>query len=121
MATKASTTKKPADAEPHAAVAGGDGTATAAPRFVRRKEFVARVVASSGLKPNAVKSALDAVLREIGDALSSGEALQLQPLGKLSVKRRRDLKNGEMLVCKLRRTTPPLKIDPPLAEAAEDS
>ena len=126
MATKASTAKpiKSAVAKPHAAVAAERDPAAAAtpgPQFVRRKEFVARVVASSGMKPNAVKSALDAVLKELGDALSNGEALQLPPLGKLSVKRKRDLANGEMLVCKLRRNTPALKVDTPLADPAGDS
>ena len=88
-------------------------------QFIRRKEFVDRIVASSGLKPNVVKSTLDAVLLELGDALSKGEALNLQPLGKISVNRRKDLKNGEMLICKLRRTPPTVKAEAPLADAAE--
>ncbi len=122
MATKAPTPKTTQTAaQPIAGVtADTDTDGTAAPRFIRRKEFVARVVASSGMKPNAVKSTLDAVLKELGDALSNGEALQLPPLGKLSVNRRKDLKNGEMMVCKLRRTTPAEKTEPPLADTPEE-
>ena len=125
MATKASTpTTAPATAtkpkaKPAATAATPSGAAPAPALFIRRKEFVARVVATSGLKPNAVKTALDAILQEMGDALSNGEALQLPPLGKLSVKRQKDLRNGEMMVCKLRRTTPPEKTEATLANEPE--
>jgi hypothetical protein len=88
--------------------------------FIRRKAFIDRIVASSGMKPNAVKSTLDAVLHEIGDALSKGESLNLPPLGKLSVNRKKDIKNGEVLVCKLRRSRPAEKIQPTLAEVDEE-
>lgn len=70
---------------------------------VRRKELVERIAAKSGKKPNLIKSVLDAVLLELGDALSSGESIRVQPLGQLSVNRRKELPDGEVLVCKLRR------------------
>ena len=54
---------------------------------VRRKEMVERIVAATGKKPNEIKSVLDGVLAEIGNALSAGEALNLHPLGKVSVNR----------------------------------
>lgn len=73
---------------------------------VRRKEFVERVVARSGTKPNAIKSVLDAVLFEMGAVLSQGETLDLQPLGKIKVNRQKDVPNGEVLICKLRRKKP---------------
>jgi len=85
-------------------------------KVVRRKELVERIAARSGVKPNLIKSVLDAVLMEIGDALSGNEALQVQPLGKLSVKRRKDLPDGEVLNCKLRRKT---QVETSPAEAAE--
>ncbi len=124
MATKASTSKMTAagitetDADADASSSDQDQSGPSKD-FVRRKEFVDRIVASSGMKPNAVKTALDAVLGEIGAALSKGEALNLPPLGKLSVNRRKDVKGGEILICKLRRSPPALKIDPALADAAE--
>ncbi|MGR3341991.1 MAG: HU family DNA-binding protein [Paracoccaceae bacterium] len=79
------------------------GTGDAGPNLVRRKELVERIVAASGLKPNAVKTILDAVLKEMGDILSSGEGLNVQPLGKLVVNRRKDIPGGQILNCKLRR------------------
>lgn len=85
-------------------------------KVVRRKELVERIAASSGVKPNLIKSVLDAVLKEIGDVMSSGEVLQVQPLGKMSVNRRKDLPDGEVLICKLRRKNP---VEKPAVEAAE--
>ena len=70
---------------------------------VRRKEMVDRIVASSGLKPNAVKTVLDAVLAELGSALSAGESLNLHPLGKVTVNRQKKLDDREVLICKIRR------------------
>jgi len=72
-------------------------------KVVRRKELVDRIVENSGMKPNAVKNALDAVLKEVGDALSAGEALNLPALGRVSVNRRKELDDGEVLICKIRR------------------
>ena len=73
------------------------------PKIVKRKELVERIAAASGLKPNVIKSVLDPVLKELGDVLSAGEILQVQPLGRVSVNRRKDLANGEVMICKLRR------------------
>lgn len=84
---------------------------------VRRKEMVARIAASSGLKPNAIKTVLDSVLKEIGDALSNGESLDLPPLGKLSVNRSKHVKNAEILICKLRRNAAMTNTDAPKSSA----
>jgi len=70
---------------------------------VRRKELVERIVARSGMKPNAVKTLLDAVLVELGDALSAGESLNIHPLGKVTVNRKKELEDREVLICKIRR------------------
>jgi len=79
-----------------------DGTAQIIP-IVRRKEMVERIVARAGLKPNAVKHVLDAVLHELGDALSREETLALPPFGKVTVNRRKETENAEILICKIRR------------------
>ena len=72
-------------------------------KMVRRKELVERIVATSGMKPNAVKSVLDAVLVELGDALSAGEGLNIHPLGKVTVNRKKDMEDRQILICKIRR------------------
>jgi len=85
---------------------------------VRRKEMVARIATSSGVKPNLIKSVLDAVLKEMGDALSAGETLNLPPLGKIRVNRSKDVDNAEILICKIRRNKPAVVADA-ISEAVE--
>ncbi|MBV1866576.1 MAG: HU family DNA-binding protein [Marinosulfonomonas sp.] len=104
-------------AEPATAADGSDDAKmveNAVTIVVRRKELVERIVASSGMKPNAVKTAIDAVLKEVGDALSAGETLNMPALGRVSVKRRKVLDDGEVLICKIRRRN---KKADPLASA----
>ena len=107
-------------------IAISDVAATDAPKVignganaVRRKEMVERIVASSGLKPNAVKSVLDAVLAELGNALSAGEALNLHPLGKVTVNRQKNMGDREILICKIRRKLTSAQDEQPLNSAAE--
>ena len=92
------------------------GAKTAPVNMVRRKELVDRIAAKSGMKPNLIKSVLDAVLLELGDALSAGESVRVQPLGQLSVNRRKELPDGEVIVCKLRRRN---QTATPTTQAAE--
>ena len=85
--------------------------------LVRRKELVARIVASTGMKPNQVKSVLDGVLDELGRALAAGEGLNVPPLGKLVVKRAKTVGDHDIMVCKLRRKTAQATQDTPLEPA----
>lgn len=88
-------------------------------KIVKRKELVERIAAKSGIKPNVIKSVLDAVLVELGDVLSAGEVLEVQPLGKITVNRRKEFPDREILVCKVRRNLrKPAQFDPAV-EAAE--
>ena len=73
----------------------------------RRKDMIARIAETAGVRPNAVKTVLDAVLSELGDALSRGEVLNLPPLGKVMVNRQKTLDDGEVLICKIRRKNRP--------------
>ncbi|MBV0914109.1 HU family DNA-binding protein [Anianabacter salinae] len=102
--------------------------ATADDTELKKPELIRRVVAASGLKKKDVKPVVEALLKELGDALSNGEAMNLQPLGKLQINRTKDKDNGEVIIVKVRRNqqavdeTVPLdekKPDDPLAEAAE--
>ena len=81
---------------------------TAAPEaqlvpVVKKKEMIARVAESSGIKRSDAKKVLEATLKELGDALQSGEELNLPPLGKLSVTRQREGTGAHILITKLRR------------------
>ena len=76
------------------------------PNLIRKKALIDQVVAETGIKKKDAKPVIEATLAAIGAHLSDGKTLQMQPLGKLKVTRSRALDNGEVLVCKLRRTTP---------------
>lgn len=89
---------------------------------LRKKDFIDRVVARSGLKKRDAKPLVEAALAELGEAIARGEELNLPPFGKLKVNREKDLANAHVLICKLRRPkgmdVPPGAKDP-LANAAE--
>ena len=91
----------------------GDGgsDAPAISTVVRRKDMIGRVAESSGLRPNQIKPVMDAVLRELGEALARGEALNLPPLGKLSINRTRETGNADIIVMKLRRSKAMVEAD----------
>ncbi|OCX63193.1 hypothetical protein BFP70_13200 [Thioclava sp. SK-1] len=74
--------------------------------ITRKKDFLDRATARSSLKRSEMKQALDAILEELGEALSAEESLALPPLGKLRVGRREEKPDGELLIVRMRRKTP---------------
>ena len=96
-----------------------EDTAPAGPKAMTKKELLARVRKTSGVKGGDVRQVVDAVLEELGEALGRGESLRLQPLGTLRVQRQKVVANGDILVLKLRRKKPAPGDKDPLAEAAE--
>jgi nucleoid DNA-binding protein len=92
---------------------------------LRLKGLVDRVIAASGAKKPAARSVTEAVLKELGDALSAGQVLNLPGLGKLRVTRPAEGPAGAMTL-KLRRPAPGSEkpaeaAAEPLADAGEDS
>lgn len=71
---------------------------------LRLKDLVDRVVAATGGKKKGVKEIVDAVLTQMGDALSRGEALHLPNFGKVRVAKTGAAGGGAMTL-KLRRMT----------------
>jgi nucleoid DNA-binding protein len=71
---------------------------------MRKRDLIDRVVAQSGVKKKDAKPAIEAALAILGEALSNEEQLNLPPLGKVMVNRKKDIDNGEILVIKLRRS-----------------
>ena len=74
-----------------------------------KRELIDRVVTASGIKKKAAKPVVEAMLKELGDALSRGETLNLQPFGKGIVKSRKELENAEIVELRLRRSKLALK------------
>lgn len=70
---------------------------------LRKKDLLERVVEATGAKKKDFKPIVEATLKLLGDALSSGDDLVLPPLGKAKVNRQKDLGSAEMLVIRLRR------------------
>ncbi|HRK43580.1 MAG TPA: HU family DNA-binding protein [Gemmobacter sp.] len=66
---------------------------------LKLKDLVERVAKTSGAKKNGLKEIVEAVLAEMGQALSDGKELNLPPLGKAKVNRQK----GDLLVVKLKR------------------
>lgn len=73
-------------------------------KVMGKRELIDRVVEASGIKKKAAKPVVEAMLRELGDALSRGETLNLQPFGKGIVKNRKTLENAEVVELRLRRS-----------------
>lgn len=70
---------------------------------VRLKDLIDRVVATAGVKKKDARPVIEATLKHLGEALAAGEALILQPLGRLRVSRTNPGKGGDTLTLKLRR------------------
>ncbi|PTQ68963.1 DNA-binding protein [Celeribacter persicus] len=71
---------------------------------MKKKEFIDRVAEASGVKRGEARKAVEAALKELGDALQRGEELNLPPLGKMTVKRQQDGGGAYVIVARLRRS-----------------
>jgi len=134
-AKKATTAKKPATATPVASApaAAPKAVADAAPigaperdaapvalSLMTKKALFERVrKRAAGVKGSDARIVMDAVLEELGAAITQGEGVKIQPFGTLKVQRRKTLPDGDLVVCKLRRKKPAPTGKDPLAEAAE--
>ena len=72
--------------------------------MMRKKELIDMVVERSGNKKKDAKPIIEAMLAVLGDAVAEGRELNLQPFGKLKVNRCKDVPNGKVMICKLRRS-----------------
>lgn len=83
--------------------AAGRKAGAEAVSILRKKDLVERVAEASGVKLRETRAVVEAVLAELGAALSRGDELALPPLGKARVNRSTDKGEREVLVVKLRR------------------
>ena len=67
---------------------------------LRKKDFVDRAAEKSGVRKSDARSAIDAALTVLSDALAAGDEVVLPPLGKLRVLREKD--NGKARIMTLR-------------------
>ena len=73
---------------------------------MRKKELIDLVVERSGIKKKDAKPVVEATLAILGEALAETRELNLQPLGKVKVRREKLMPNGRILVTKLRQSMP---------------
>jgi len=71
---------------------------------MRKKELIDLVVERSGLKKKDAKPIVEATLAILGEALAEARELNLQPLGKVKVRREKVMPNGRVLVTKIRQS-----------------
>ncbi|RVV99752.1 DNA-binding protein [Mesobaculum littorinae] len=83
---------------------------------LRKGDLLDEVAAATGLPRNKVKPMVEATLATMGQALSDGKELTLQPFGKLKIQRVKDMANGQALTVKIRRSTQSIEETDPLAE-----
>ncbi|QQA41176.1 HU family DNA-binding protein [Pelagovum pacificum] len=86
---------------------------------LKKKDFIDRVVELSGGKKRDVKPAVEAALAVLGDAIESGEELNLPPLGKVKINREKDLANAKVFICRIRRSKPMVEAAPSLDDSGE--
>lgn len=72
---------------------------------MRKKELIDAVVERSGIKKKDAKPVVEAMLAVLGEALADNRELNIQPLGKIKVRRAKQMQNGRVLVTKIRQST----------------
>lgn len=93
--------KPPAAAETPAVVVNAPTPVVSGP-VMRKKELIDAVVTRSGIKKRDAKPVVEAMLEVLGAALQEGRELNLQPMGKVKVKREKKMAEGKVLVTRIR-------------------
>ncbi|WP_281982382.1 HU family DNA-binding protein [Thalassorhabdomicrobium marinisediminis] len=97
-----------------------DVTPTLAQAPIKKPELIDRVVAETGLKKKDVKPVVEAMLAVMGRSLAAGEELTVPPLGKVMVKRVKDVANATVITVKVRHPKSVAGSEKdPLAQAAD--
>ena len=69
---------------------------------MRKKELMNAVVERSGVKKKDAKPVIEAMLAVLGEALADNRELNLQPFGRIKVRKERTLGNGRLMITKIR-------------------
>lgn len=73
---------------------------------MRKKELIDAVVVHSGMKKKEVKPIVESMLEVLGGALAEKRELNMQPFGRVKVRREKLFPNGRMLIAKIRQNSP---------------
>lgn len=102
---KAAVVKAPAAAAP--VVVDAPQAVVSGP-VMRKRELIDLVVEKSGIKKKDAKPVIEAMLSVLGEAVADNRELNLQPFGKIKVRRAKEMPNGRVLVTKIRQSRPKL-------------
>ncbi|WP_116597346.1 HU family DNA-binding protein [Primorskyibacter marinus] len=69
---------------------------------LRKKELIELVVARCDVKKRDAKPAVEAALAVLGEALKAGREVNLQPMGKIKIKRSKQVGNAQISTLHLR-------------------
>ncbi|MCF2903718.1 HU family DNA-binding protein [Octadecabacter sp. CECT 8868] len=69
---------------------------------IKKPELIDRVMAETGMKKKDVKPVVEAMLTVLGRSLADGEELTVPPLGKVMIKRVKDVANAKIMTLKVR-------------------
>jgi hypothetical protein len=118
-------TKSPSASKSKPAVAGsGDAVSEVAPTLkvqLKKKDFLERVVERSGLRRSDAKTAMDATLALLGEALAAGEEVNLPPFGKARMTREKVTPRGHAYSLRLVRNLADISAQETLAPDDKDS
>lgn len=86
---------------------------------LRKTEFIERVVEATGMKRKDIKPVVEVALKELGNALVKGEDLQLMPMGKVKIHKRKSDGGDDVMLLKFRRGAGSVGAADPLADEEE--
>lgn len=86
---------------------------------IKKPELIERVMAETGMKKKDVKPVVEAMLTVLGRTLAGGEELTVPPLGKVMIKRIKDVANARILTLKVRHPKKDSGPTDPMSQAAE--
>lgn len=92
----------PAPAPSPAPVVVTEKVPTASAPDLRKQELLAKVVSKSGVAKRDAKPVVEAMLDLMAEALRDGRDLNLNPMGKIIIKKSKPVSNGTVLTTRVR-------------------
>lgn len=87
---------------------------------MKKPELINLVVERTGMKKKDVKPVIEAMLGVLGETLSKGQEMNLQPFGRVKVNNTKDLAKAQVHSVRIRQSKNAIgDIDEPIADAAE--
>ena len=86
---------------------------------MKKVELINLIVERTGMKKKDVKPVVEATLEALGEAISNGQELNLQPLGRVKVNNTKDLAKAQVHSVRIRQSKAIRDADEEFVDAAE--